>query len=228
MSAPVLTVPQGGPIAARPRREGLYDTEAFVAAGTVTTLPFFQNTRTFADVSAGTKQSGLDTNLVGNGGSIPRGHYLRVFGVQCYMSRRGTQVLTAAALDNKRVLWDTAYWRLLLGSTPYMDVPFHRIPSGTGISGPVSTTEAGLTAGDVQMGWPICTCYHDLTVPGKVRKKDPKTGQQREIRVPRIPLEFAETESFAVNVIYPVRPTITGTLFLTMNLVSIYLKPLAA
>ncbi len=226
MSAPVLTVPQGGPIAARPRREGLYDTEAFVGTGTVTTLPFYQNTRSFADPAAGTKQQGLDTNLVGNGGSIPRGHYLRVFGVQAYMTRRGTSLLTAAAIDNKRVLWDTSYWVLLLGSTPYMDVPFHRIPSGTGLTGPVSTTEAATTAGDVQMGWPICTCYHDLTVPGKIRKKD-KSGAVKEIRVPRIPLEFAETESFAVNVIFPVRPTITGTLYIVMNLVAIYLKPLA-
>ncbi len=226
MSAPVLTVPQGGPIAARPRREGLYDTEAFVGAGTVSTFPFFQNTRSFAETSAGTKQQGLDTNLVGNGGSIPRGHYLRVFGAQGYLTRRGTAALTGAAIEEKRILWDTAYWRLLLGSTPYLDTPFHRMPSGTGLTGTLTTTQAATTAGDVQMGWPICTCYFDLTVPGKIRKQTPKGV--REVRVPRIPIEFAETESFAVNVTYPTRPTtITGTIYIQVYLVSIYLKPLA-
>src|SRR4051812_45965574 len=165
MSAPVLTIPQGGPIAARPRREGLYDCEAFVSSGSVTTLPFFQNTRSFAETSAGTKQSGLDTNLVGNGGanpqgphpprlrppdytnlvgnggSIPKGHYLRVFGAQIYMTRRGTATLTASAVDDKRKILDASYFRLLLGSTPYLDTPTHHVPAGSGISGPLATVE---------------------------------------------------------------------------------------
>jgi hypothetical protein len=225
MSAPVLTVPQGGPIAARPRRENLYDSEAFTAAGTVTTFSFFQNTRTFSEAAAGAKQFGLDTNLIGNGGSIPRGHYLRVFGSQLYMSRRGTTVLTATALENKRQLFDASFWQLLLGSTPYLFTPTWQVPAGTGISGPVSTTEVGITAGDVQMGWQVCTCYKDLTVPGKIRKQTP--SGVKEMRVPRIPIEFAETESFTVNITYPVRPSITGTLFMTCLLVAIYLKPLS-
>ena len=226
MSAPVLTVPIGGPIACRPRREGLYDSEAFVGTGTVTTFSFFQNTRTFDDPAAGSKDFGIDTNLIGNGGSIPRGHYLRVFGAQLYTSYREAQPLSAASLDWKRQIYDSSYWQLLLGSTPYLFTPTFQVPGGTGISGTVSTTEVGITAGDVQMGWQVCTAYKDLTVPGKIRKQTP-TGVQ-EIRVPRIPIEFAETESFTVNITFPVRPTITGTLYMTVYLVSIYLKPLAA
>ena len=226
MSAPVITVPQGGPIAARPRRENLYDSEAFTQAGALTTLPFFQNTRAFAEAAAGNKVANLDTNLIGNGGSIPRGHYLRVFGAQVYLTRRGTAALTAAAIDDKRKLFDSSFFQVLLGSTPYLNASTFKVPSGTGLSGPVSTTENGLTSGDVQMGWPVCTCYFDLTVPGKIRKQTPQGV--KEMRVPRIPIEFAETESFGVNVTYPTRPTITsGTIFMTVNLVSIYLKPLA-
>ena len=226
MSAPVLTVPQGGPIAARPRREGLYDTEAFTAAGAVTQFPLFQNTRTFAEAAAGTKQQGLDTNLVGNGGSIPRGHYLRVFGAQTYISRRTAQVLTSGNVSNKKALWETAYWTLLLGSTPYLNTQLVRVMSGTGMAGTLAGAEsAAVTAGDVTMGWPICTCYYDLTVPGKIRKQTAKG--MKEVRVPRIPIEFAETESFQVNITYPSRPTITGTLYIQAYLVSIYLKPLA-
>ena len=228
MSAPILTVPQGGAIAARPRREGLYDTEAFVAAGTVVQFPFFQNTRSFAESSAGNKQPGLDTNLVGNGGSIPRGHYLRVFGANLYLSRRTADTLglanPASAFDDKRKLGDASFFTLLLGSTPYLNTPTWKIPAGTGLQGPISTTQV-TTVGDVQYGWPVCTCYYDLTVPGKIRKQ---TAQGvKEIRVPRIPIEFAETESFTATITYPIRPVITGTIFMTVYLVSIYLKPLS-
>jgi hypothetical protein len=226
MSAPILKVPAGGAIAARPRREKLYDTEAFTAAGTVTTFPFFQNTRAFADAGAGTKVQGLDTNLVGNGGSIPRGHYLRVFGAQSYITKRQVQDLTNVNIVGKTKLWDMAFFRLLLGSNPYLDTQFNQIVTGTGLSGVLSTSEV-LTAGDVQMGWPVATCYYDLTVPGKIRKQG-RNGVVREVRVPRIPIEFAETESFTVNVVYPTRPTaLTGTTFIQIYLVSIYLKPLA-
>ena len=169
----------------------------------------------------------MDTNLVGNGGSVPRGHYLRVFGAQCYMTRRGTAALTAVAINDKRRMWDMAYFTLLLGSTPYLYAPLPKIVSGTGLTGPLATTEV-VTAGDVQMGWPVCTCYFDLTVPGKIRKQTP--SGVKEIRVPRIPIEFAETESFTVNVTYPVlpnTPAVVGTVFMQITLVSIYLKPLA-
>jgi hypothetical protein len=231
MSAPVLTVPTGGPIAARPRRENLYDTEAFVAApaGTITVLPFFQNTRTFADPAAGTKVQNFDTNLVGNGGSIPRGHYLRVFGAQMYESSRNTPPTTAAGWDDFRKLPESSFWTLLLGSTPYLNAQTQQIPAGTGLTGPIAmgAVAPAVTVGNMQVGWPICTCYRDLTVPGKIRKQTPQGV--KEIRVPRIPIEFAETENFAVNVTFPIRPVIVAlsTIFMTCTLVSIYLKPLA-
>jgi len=230
MSAPVLTVPAGGPIAARPRREGLYDTEAFRQAGTIVQLPFFQNTRVFADPVAGNKTL-LDTNLIGNGGSIPRGHYLRVFGANVYMSHRAGYATVATQFDDKRKLAEDSFWRLLLGSTPYLDAPTQQVPAGTGVLGPLGSGEVGVTSGDMQIGWPICTCYKDLTVPGKIRKQTPQGV--KEIRVPRIPIEFAETESFSVNITFPgavaLRAAMTAatTIFMTTYLVSIYLKPLA-
>jgi hypothetical protein len=232
MSAPVLQVPQGGPIAARPRRENLYDTEAFVQASVagVSVLPFFQNTRAFADPLAGTKVQNFDTNLVGNGGSIPRGHYLRVFGTQLYQTERAAPPTTSNGFDDFRKLPESSYWTLLLGSTPYLNAQTQQVPAGTGLNGPLSTTQV-LTTGAVQMGWQICTCYRDLTVPGKIRKQTPQGT--KEIRIPRIPIEFAETESFAVNVTFPqaalLRATMTAatTIYMVCTLVSIYLKPLA-
>jgi hypothetical protein len=222
MAAPILQVPVGGPVAARPRREGLYDHEQFVQSGTTLTYPFFQNTRSFVDGGA-VKTAGLDTNMLGSGGSIPRGHYLRVFGIQLYITRRGTARLTAAGNDDKRKILDAGWWRFSLGTTPYLDAPVYKIPAGCGIFGPLSTTESGLTAGDVQNGWPVPSNFFDLTVPGTVRVGG------REVRVPRIPINLAETENFAVSINFPTRPTITtsDTLTLGMYLVSIYLKPLS-
>lgn len=282
--------PQGGTIAARPRREGLYDCEQYLATGfggSATRYPFFQSTSRFQqpDSLFLTKQFGIDTNLVGNGGQLPKGHYLRVFGLQSYVAFRfgALTPLTAARLDDVRQIYDTAFVTIQLGSTPYMSIPFYRVPAGTGISGTVSTTQV-LTAGNVTMGVPINTCYFDLTTPTKIRCSRPvesvvipvgngksaeiavrggvptteslanafvaagakdDVGQARiaaaadqairrasvlERHVPRTPIEFAETESFSVNLNYPTRPALSGTSlpFIYMNLVSIYLKPLAA
>lgn len=160
MSAPVVSVPQGGQVLSRPRKEGLFDSEKILAASTTQTLyTFFLSTRTFSDSNAsGTKIFQYDTNLIGNGGSIPRGHYLRVFGVQLYLTRRDVQNLTAQALDDKRKIIDSSTWRLLLGSTPYMDVPTNKIPSGTGMTGAVATTENNLTIGEWQNAVANCFC----------------------------------------------------------------------
>jgi len=235
MSAPVLTVPQGGPIAARPRRENYYDTETFCQGGTTNLYAFFQNVRAFAEgpSGGGNKTQGLDTNQLGTGGSIPRGHYLRVFGANMYYSYRGATTMAGngARFDDKRKIIDTSSWQLLLGSTPYLTAPTSDVPGGTGIYGPLATNEAAVSVGDVQMGFPICTCYRDLTVPGKIRKQTPQGV--KEIRVPRIPIEFAETESFTVQISFPTAAAIranmvVGTcIFMTCTLVSIYLKPLA-
>jgi hypothetical protein len=231
MGAPILTVPQAGQVAARPRRENLYDTQGYATG--VTTLPFFQNTATWADTTVGAaatsytaKQFGLDTNLVGNGGSIPRGHYLRVFGMQLYMTRRNATPTTSLQIvEQSRKMIDAGFMVLLLGTTPYLYASIFDIPAGTGLQGPVSTTQTGVCSGSVQSGWPSCTCFRDLTVPGKIKKT--VNGVTKEIRVPRIPIEFAETENFAVNLTYPTLPTVTGAIFMVITLVSIYLKPLA-
>ena len=221
-SAPVMTVPPGYPIAARPRREDVYDT-ALAGQGT---LVFFQGAP-FAGGSPPPKFPGLDTNFIG--ASLPRGHYLRVFGAQAYITRRQTAVLTGASVNLKMQLWDMAFFRLLMGSTPYLDAPLWRVPSGTGMTGALATGEVvPVTAGACmqQMGMPICTCYLDLTVPGKIRKQTPRGVQT--VSVSRIPIEFSETESFAVNVVYPTVPAIVGAIpRIQIVLKSIWLKPLA-
>lgn len=236
MAAPLALVPQTGRILSRPRREGLYDTENFLAASTtVTDYRFFESTRQFTDDSAGNKVAELDTNLVGSGGAVTKGHYLRVFGVNLYLTRRGTALLTGAGIDDKRKIVDASWWQLKLGSTPYLTVPTHRIPAGAGICGPISTTENAVTVGDVQQG---CTAgaFYDLTTPGKRKvKKRVRTPQGAVERTtekfdPRIPLEFGEVENFTIHLKFNTRPTITtaSTVSMIMYLNSIFLKPLSS
>lgn len=238
MGAPLALVPQQGRILSRPRREGLFDTEPFLAASTtITDYKFFESTRTPSDASAAAKVSELDTNLIGNGGAVTKGHYLRVFGVNLYLTRRGTARLTSAGMDDKRKIVDASWWTLQLGSTPYMVVPTHRIPAGSCQIGTITTTENALTAGDVQQGSPHGSPYLDLTTPGKrqIRKKVRlPNGQVVERKVekfdPRIPLEFGETENFTCHIKFSTRPTITSgdTIYMVMFLNSVFLKPLAA
>lgn len=218
MAAPIVQVPVGGPIGGRPRREGLWDTEVFRQAGTTTTYSFFKNTTTMTDGGAA-KVYGFDTNLVGNGGSVPRGHYLYVFGANDILTRRETAALTAAGIDDKRKLFESGSWAFYLGSTLYLLAPTTMVPSGTGICGPVSTTENNLTAGDVQLGWQVRSNFFDLTVP------TPKS--------PRQPIGLAETENFSVQIQYPNAATLRTNMVSSASinqqvyLTSIYVKPLA-
>ena len=226
--APVVTVPPSYAVAARPRNFFQYDSQGMFGGSPVNVFPFFQDSTGFVDVGLGHKRFGLDTNMVGPGGALSRGYYFRVFCMSVYMTRRGTQALTAAAISDKQRMWDMGYVTFLMGSTPYLYAPLQKMPSRTGLTGPLSTTEPLLTAGDVQMGWPICTACYDLTVPGKIRKQTPEGV--KEIRVPRIPIEFAETESYQVNITYPVLPNtppIVGTVFMQVMLGGIMLQPLS-
>jgi hypothetical protein len=248
MAAPIVSVPVAGPVGARPRREGLYDTEVFTAAGTTTTYVFFKNTSAFSDSAAAgfsgsSKTPGLDTNLVGNGGSVPRGHYLYVYGANHVVSRRQNRLQAftnaagdqARALEDKRMVIESAWWRFSLASTPYLDAPLIFVPAGVGMFGTVATTETAITVGDWQSGWPVRTNYFDLTVPGsvKVPQQGPGGVVMKEVKVPRLPIGLAETENFSTQINYVNRPSIVAApagiagVFQQQYLVSIYLKPLS-
>lgn len=222
MSAPVLVVPPSYAIAARPRSGGLFDTEAYAAVSTIHSYAFFQSATHFQQVGLGRKTL-LDTNYPGPGGSLPRGYYFRWFGLQSYLSYRQDQPVTAAGYDDLRKIWDSSYTQIMMGSTPYMTLP--TVDSGTGFTGPLASGEP-LTIGSVQMGAPSCQCYSDLTVPGLIRKQTARGVQI--VRVPRVPIEFAETESFAVNLNFPSRPSVSNTIYVTLRMVGMMLKPLAA
>ena len=68
MGIQVASIPIQSAIAARPRREGLYDTEGWNDATAGVTLRQFLDPRSFATASlAQTKQNPRDTNLIGSG-----------------------------------------------------------------------------------------------------------------------------------------------------------------
>ncbi len=225
MGAPVITVPQAQPIAARPRCEALYDTELYRGFSAVTLYPFFSNNQNFIDPSGASNKSLLDTNML-ESGQLPRGHYFRWFGLQSYLSLRSFIPMTAAAIEGKRQLMDSAFASILLGPTPYLYVPFTQVHAGTGLNGPLSTGQAGLTVGDTQIGWGLCCCGKDMTVPAQGKKPTPQGVKL--VRVPRVPIEFAETENFVINLNVPQKAALPANIFVTLNMLGVYLKPLAA
>ena len=223
MSAPVLSVPPSYPIAARPRRSSFYDTEVFTAASTISFYSFFQSATTFLQPGFGHKTP-LDTNYPGPGGSLPRGYYFRWFGLQSYLSQRQIPTTTAAEYDAIRAIVNCSYAQVMLGQTPYMTLP--GVPeAGTGLMGPLASGEP-VTIGGIQQGWPTPQNYVDLAVPGTIQKHTPRGVVT--VRVPRVPIELAETESFGVNVVFPTRPSVTNPVYITLSMIGIKLKPLTA
>ena len=115
-SAPVLTVPQGGPIAARPRREGLYDTEAYVSPPS----SYFGNSfglsagRLSLDYAHFSPSSGSDGNQWGFSGTglFPLG---KNFGLNLDLGYHNVSS-TGASLDNWTVngslAWLQKDWRI--------------------------------------------------------------------------------------------------------------------
>jgi hypothetical protein len=223
MSAPVLVVPPSYPIAARPRAGGLFDTEVFAPASSISSYFYFQSTWSFLEPGFGRKTL-LDTNFPGVGGSLPRGYYFRWFGLQSYLSQRQNQPTTAAEYDDVRKLASSSYTQIMLGATPYMTIQ-GIVDSGTGLTGPLTSGEP-LTIGSVQLGWPSAACYADFTVPALIRRQTSRGVEV--VRVPRVPIELAETESFAVNLTFPERPGVTNPIWITLRMRGVTLKPLAA
>lgn len=99
----------------------LWDREVIARRGTVTVFPFFQNYRVFAEVAAGTKRWGLDTNLVGHGGNLPQGESMAVTGISLFLDVADPELRRTAV----EIVGSTAYLDLRLGAAPGLIIPAH-------------------------------------------------------------------------------------------------------
>jgi hypothetical protein len=189
----IISVPTCGPIAARPRREALFDRN--LIPPTVEVVKFFENTREHPNRTS--KDYLSDTNLVGNGGSIPRGHYFSAYSFSL--------VADASMPDHiYNEIHDKGVIRLMLGSTPYAHYPVRQCLTRD------ATRE-----------------MINLTIPGKIKKPVPSASGtvMKDVAVPRIPISFAETENFGFELfLRGVQRSEDIGLMLILH--GIYLKPL--
>lgn len=108
--------------------ESLWDSEVFLASGSVTVYPLFANTRSFAELAAGMKSYGLDVNLTGQGGNLPILHSMVVNGISLLPSTTvagyGSQPLPQ---DVVRALRSSSYVRIILGGVVAHDLPSSKL-----------------------------------------------------------------------------------------------------
>lgn len=214
MGFPVVPILPEGEIATRPRRNSVYDTEAYndaVAAPSKLTL--FRNFQDFqeASVSLNPKVLGRDTNLSGPGGSLGKGDVLHWYSVTLPWSARGGNLSNAANVvffEEVVRLRMMSWFTFRFGSTPYIQCQCDEIPQGVGVY-QVMTTHPTTTVFPAANTKLCKQNAYDVTVRGQ-------------------PSTITDLETFAVDIEkvtgapFAISPTIET--FVTCHLNGIYLK----
>lgn len=101
----------------------LWDREVHPRDGTITHFPFFQNTRTFAAPMAGSKNWGLDTNLVGQGGSLVPGNSMAVTGISLFLDGYTGPLSPELRRELVDVVGSTSYLDFRVGAAQGLIIP---------------------------------------------------------------------------------------------------------
>lgn len=188
MSFPIVSIPRQGPIATRPRREQLWDTEGYADATAVPArLEIYRNTATYASTALGigtAKVKGIDHNLDSRGGQLPKGQAMHVYGWALRHYANNGNTFGAAAV----VVWDEirrireltwASW-LFSNSSVYITVPTNQIPAG-----------CAETTGRF-------TTHNATTIIGE--DSDAQRSNIYDVTMNGVPTELCELETFSVLV----------------------------
>lgn len=159
MPIPVVTIPDQGAIATRPRRQPIYDTEFDKAATAIPTkLTLFRNFTQFQVLGGNYSSKVLfrDTNIDGPGGAIPKGDYMHWYSITCAASVRLLALSggTNANLQcfNDIVLRRIASWfTFRFGETPFVRAQLDEIPQGAGVRS-VQTTAPNINVFAISQG----------------------------------------------------------------------------
>lgn len=210
MPIPIVSIPKQGPIATRPRRESIYDTEGWDSAGAIDSkITIFRNSTSFSNTTVAlTKQKGRDHNLDGLGGQLPKGQMFHWYGV-CNKLRvlNGNLFGAAAAVwfDVARRIRESTWWTFYFGtSNAYISVQTWQIPQGADIIGAFTTHTAVTMIGQGQ---------------------DADRNNNYDVTLNGVPTEIGELESFSVDIeASGVTPTPTLDTFDTVVLKGILFK----
>lgn len=103
--------------------ESLYDREVFMRSGTVCHYPFFQSTRAFSEHAMGRKSFGTDTNLEGNGGSLPLHEAMIVNGMSMLLDAMAWAAPSPITDRMLNAIYANSYVRLRFGTGINYDIP---------------------------------------------------------------------------------------------------------
>lgn len=170
MPIPIVTIPEHGAIATRPRRQPLYDTEGDNDdVGIVAKLMIFRNYTAFqvANLSL-TKTKGRDVNMDGPGGSLPKGDYFHWYGLTCPVSVRNSNLTVVGSIGLFEQILRIRHARWLtfrFSETPFIRAQQDEIPLGTGIKD-IMTTHTQATTMWVANGALRRENRYDVTLDG--------------------------------------------------------------
>lgn len=185
MPIPVVSIPQVGPIATRPRRESIYDTEGWNSGSVVSgKITVFRNATNFANTSlALSKKKGRDVNIDGAGGQLPKGQMFHMYGITNKIRPYNVPLFTQApiaTIDVMRQIRETMWWSFYFGSSArYVTVPLWQIPEGSSFVG-------------------MYTQWNNSTVVGP--PQDLERINNFDMTLNGVPTEIGELESFFVDI----------------------------
>lgn len=217
MSIPVVSIPKQGPIATRPRRQSVWDTEGYVAGQAAKALiNMFQNATNFsASVNNNVnltlnKTNPRDTSMQTDG-QLPQGQMAHIYGWRKKFRTMDAAVGVganngASLMNTQRILEETATLSFLFGNNNvYIGVPMWQVPTGAGVVKPFTTINA-------------TTVYS--------QQQDVERGNVYDWTLNGLPTELLQMENFVVQAqTYDgTQPTPAEDLFLTVQLVSVFFK----
>ena len=211
MAIQIASIPQQDAIAARLRREGIYDTEGFNDAIVTTAgLTLFRSATSFGRTGLSeVKVFGRDTNIIGQGGQLPNSWHHYWYGVRGKFSALNQRLDTAAnsvVFDQWRRLVDMSWFEFDFGLTPFFFCQLSEIP--TQFPAHISQTQNATT----------------LYEPAN-NIRDPK--HRYDVTIESYPIEITSLETIQVKI--PLAsdntlPTLTLETYVTILLVGTLMK----
>ena len=184
---PILTIPESGPILARPRKEGVYDTEGWSSSGAVAAkISIFRDSTRFVEANLDlTKRNPRDTNMDQQIG-LAGGQHLHWYYTKNKIRPLGHNLFNAnyiTVLDEIRRIRESNWFTFYFGGSgkgQLFTVQLWQVPEGSGTPRPFTTNNATTCIDGSQAELDRANVY-DVTMNG-------------------VPVEIVQEETFSVDI----------------------------